>query len=300
MYEIKQTHDASTTNFGANIPYSGLEWHSTAKPEYLVYVFNCSERTFCDPQDPLKGLIGRIKLLAPGLLPDDPTEVMVSGKTVQGNANHRYHYVTSFPQPMLIPKFNDESCEIETKETDVRRFVVDMISPDNLTLSLDATIDPSKAFSQGNDYAPRGLFFSYSNPPAKEDVEKAYARMERYYSQLNEIAGTLEQTDKVELQRRITMNPDHLYAANYYGKPFAWARKSVRPVDCPNCGEQKPAGRLWHTPSTGGICVEPTVAAWKAVVLSGNRTRDAVPLELRWWEDKTAQSTQSSGSERLS
>jgi hypothetical protein len=114
-------------------------------------------------------------------------------------------------------------------------------------------------------------------------VEKAYARMEKYYAVLNEKAGTLEQTDKAGLQAAIQSNPDHVYAANYYGKPFAWAKKAVRPVDCQNCGEQKPAGRLFHQTSFGTFCVEPTQEAWKQVVLTGNRTREQVPHEMRWW-----------------
>ncbi len=297
-YAIDKVHQASTTALGGNIPYQGIEWHSNANPDYLLYVFNISARTFCDPQNERVGLIGRIRLLAPGVEKGDPTDITVvtmekgkkSGeKVVPGNPDQPYHYVTSFPQPILIPKFNDESGEIETKETDVRRFVVDMISPDNLTLTLDAVIDPSKAFSIGNDYAPRGIFFSYSNPPLQTDVQKAYARMEAYYKNLNQKADTLDLSDKAGLQRAVEANPDHIYAAHYFGKSFAFANKAVRPVDCPNCGEQKPAGRLWHTSSGGGLCVEPTQEAWKAVVMAGTRTRDNVPHELRWWkEEKSA------------
>lgn len=289
-YAVDRQHDASTNALGGNVPYRGLEWHSTAKPDYLIYVFSCSQRTFCDPGDVRKGIIGRIKLLAPGIMSDDPNDVtvktVVEGKPVYkvspGQENQPYHYVTSFPQPILIPKFNDESGEIETKETDVRRFVVDMISPDNLTMTLDTVVDPAKAFSIGNDYAPKGIFFSYHNPPLREDLQKAYLRMEAYYKGLNERAATLDLTDKLGLQNALASNPDHVYAANYYGKDFAWARKAVRPVECPVCGEQKPAGRLFHTPSTGGICVEQSEKAWKLVVNSGRLPYESVPEDFRW------------------
>lgn len=283
-HEVRTVHAASTTAMGGNIPYSGLEWQPNFRPEFLLYVYNISARTFQDEAG--KGLIGRIKLKAPGVLPDDPIEVEVNGEVVLGNRMHPYHYVTSFPHPYPVPLMNDMTGEIETKFTDGRRFLVDMISPDNPTLSLDFQVDPAKAFSVGNDYAPRGIFFSDTNPPKREDVEKAYARMEKYYAMLNEKAQTLELTDKLALQRAIEQNPDHVYAANYYGKPFAWAQKAKRPVDCPNCGEQKPSGKLWHIPSSGGICVEPTVEAWKQVVMSGQRTRDQVPHELRWFKVK--------------
>jgi hypothetical protein len=293
-YAIDRIHDASTTALGGNIPYRGIEWHSPAIPDYLIYIYNISARTFADTAG--RGIIGRVNLKAEGVGPGDPTNVTVetivegkkSAKIVLGLATQPYHYVTSFPQPMLVTKFNDESGEIEPKETDGRRFVVDMISPDNLTLTLDVAIDPAKAFSIGNDYAPKGIFFSYHNPPLQSDLQKAYARMEAYYKQLNEKAATLDLTDKLGLQQAIESNPDHIYAANYYGKPFAWAKSAVRPIECPNCGEQKPAGRLWHMSSAGTICVEPTVEAWKAVVLSGVRVRNQVPHELRWWASAAA------------
>jgi hypothetical protein len=285
---IDRQHTASVDALPGNIPYRGIEWHSPAIPDYLIYIFNISARTFEDAAG--RGIIGRILLRAPGVTPEDScavtVEKMVKGqKTLEvapGEVNQPYHLITTFPQPILVTKFNDESGEIEPKETDGRRFVVDMISPDNLTYSLDVAIDPSKAFSIGNDYAPKGIFFSYHNPPLQQDVQKAYLRMEKYYAMLNEKAQTLDITDKLGLQNAIASNPDHVYAANYYGKPFAWARKAVRPVDCPNCGEQKPAGRLFHQTSFGTFCVEPTQDAWRAVVMSGNRKYEDVPDELRW------------------
>ena len=284
---ISTQHPPSTTAFAGNIPYRGLEWHSPAIPQYLIYVYNISGRTFSDPNNPRLGIIGRIKLLAPGVVAGDPTDVTIKkgNKTevVGGDENQPYHFITSFPQPVLIPKFNDESGEIETKETDARRFVVDMISPDNLGLTLDTVVAAQDVYSVGNDFAPKGIFFSYSNPPDREDVQKAYMRMEAYYKSLNEKAATLEMTDKIGLQNAIQSNPDHVYAANYYGKAFPWAKREVRPVECPNCGEQKPAGRLFHRTIDGTFCVEPTQEAWKQVVLSGNRKRSDVPDELAWW-----------------
>jgi hypothetical protein len=285
-YEVTTVHGASTTALGGNFRYQGIEYAPNFKPEAILHVFNISARTFEDAGG--KGIIGRIKLRAPGVSHGDPTDVTVvdkkTSKVVPGNPNQPYHLVTTFPHPMPLGVPNDMSGMVEAKFTDGRRFVVDMISPDNVTLTLDAPIDPAKAFSVGNDYAPRGIFFSLYDPPLKEDLEKAYRRMETYYKGLNEKAGTLDMTDKLGLQRAIESNPDHIYAANYYGKPFAFAKQAIRPVDCPNCGEQKPAGRLWHMSLAGTICVEPTQEAWKAVVMAGTRTRDQVPEELRWWK----------------
>lgn len=286
VVSIGQQHPATTNFGGANIPYSGLEYQANFIPEYLIYIFNISARTFVDSAG--RGIIGRIKLLAPGVVEGSPTDVTVSedGKksfnVIAGRADQPYSYVTSFPHPMPIPKFNDVSGEIETKKTDGRRFVVDMISPDNLTLTLDAVVPPENVYSQGNDYAPKGIFFSFHNPPLKDDLEKAYRRMEHYYKDLNERAATLEMTDKIGLQAAIQSNPDHVYAANYYGKEFAWARTAVRPVTCSNCGEQKPSGRPFHMTSYSALCVEQTPDAWRAVVNSGVRKYSDVPDDFKW------------------
>ena len=292
-YGISQNHPASTTALGGNIPYVGIEWHSPANPDYLIYIFNISARTFADEAG--RGIIGRVKLKADGVVADDPSDVTIETmeagrkvtKIVPGQPTQPYHYVTSFPQPVLVSKFNDESGEIEAKETDGRRFVVDMISPDNVTVSLDVRIDPANAFSIGNDYAPRGIFFSYHNPPLKEDLQKAYTRLETYYKGLNEKAAVLEKTDSVALQAAVRSNPDHVFAANYYGEPFAWARTAVRPVECANCGEKKPAGRLFHQTSFGALCIEQSMEGWRAAVNSGIKTYRDVPDEFRWKKKET-------------
>ena len=267
---ISRVNEPSTTAFSGNIPYRGLEYRSPRKPEYLIYVYNVSARTFKD--------VGRIRLTVPGVVEDDPT-VLAEGA---GKENEKYHYVTSFPQPVLIPSMNDMSGEIELKETDGRRFVVDMISPDNLTLTLDTVIRPDQAFSIGNDYSQKGIFFSYSNPPSKIDVRKAIDRMENYYKGLLETAATLELTDKAALSQQLASNPDYSYAATYFGKDVTWNRKQTRPSLCPNCGEARPVNAKFHMATDGGLCVEPSVEAWQQVVRVGRRKLEDVPEEFRW------------------
>ena len=291
---IDRVHQSSPTALPGNIPYRGIEWHSPAVPDYLIYIFNISARVFVDASG--RGIIGRICLRADGVVAGDPTEVTIesivagkkSVKVSPGNPQQPYHYVTSFPQPVLIWKLDDDSNEIATKETDGVRFVVDMISPDNLTRSLNVRIDPATANSVGNDYAAKGIFFSLHNPPLKEDLEQAYARMETYYKALNQKADTLDHSDKLGLQRAVESNPDHIYAAYYFGKTFAFANRAVRPIDCPNCGEQKPAGRLFHQTSFGSICIEQSVEGWKSAVNSGIKKYDEVPEEFMWKQAKKA------------
>lgn len=278
---------AMTANDPNNPRYYGVEWRAQRDPDYHVHIYNLSARTFEDQSG--RGIIGRISLRAAGVDDNSPTEVGTGKirpdgkpeKVVDGDT--RYSYVTSFPQPVLISKFNDESNQIGYVETDAIRFVVDQIHPDNPTRSLDVQIPNTVIQSSGNNYAIRGVFFSLTNPPMKVDVDAARVRMERYYNQLLEKAGALEHTNKDQLASELQSNPDYGYAAQYFGRTFTWNRKNVRTTECPNCGEQKPANRLFHTASWG-LCVERSQEAWRAVIEAGVRTYDTVPEEYRWRE----------------
>lgn len=269
MGSIDRIHQASTTALGGNIPYAGIEWRATRSPEYNVFIYNVSQRTFKE--------VGRIRMTIQGVTETDP---VIPGMA----ANQQYHYVTSFPQPIMLSRPNLESNEMGFVEADVRRFVVDLINPDNLTLSLDTVVPANQVFSQGNNYAQKGVFFDYTNPPSKEQVQKAIDRMESYYKGLLERAQILELTDKAKLSEELGGNPDYAYAANYFGKDVSWNRKQIRPVECPNCGEQKTFGKLFHISSAGFPCVEPTVEGWKAAVRAGAKRYDDVPEEFRWKE----------------
>jgi len=265
-YEVKAQHPPSTTAFGGNVQYRGVQWRSPRKPESYVYVYNASARTFKD--------VGRLKMTCPGVVADDPA--------LPNEPMMKYHFVTSFPQPILIGEPDDQTGEIRPVEQDAVRFVVDQINPDNVTRSLDVMIRPEQVTAVGNDFSQRGVFFSESQPPKEEDVRNAYARMEAYYKRLLEEAGVLELTDKAKLSERLSSNPDYSYAANYFGQDVTWNRKQVRPVECPNCGEQKPAGRLFHKTSFGSLCVEQSVEGWKSAVNSGIKRYDEVPDDFKW------------------
>lgn len=283
-HQIEQVRPASTTAFGQNSvnAYNGLEWRSEYVPRYHVYVYNCSARNFKD--------VGRIRLNIPGVNDDCSNEVGIGKadpqtgypeKVKKGKENERWRLVTSFPQPMLIPKPDDQDGQIKTFETDARRFVVDIINPDNLGLSLNVIIPEDKKFSVGHDLSRSGVFYSLSNPPQEQDVREAYDRMEKYYEGLLNRARELELTDKAGLQRELGGNPDYGYAAEYFGEEQSWKPKPQRVTECVNCGGKKPAGRLFHM-ADFGLCVEPTEAAWKSVVKAGVRPYEAVPQELRW------------------
>lgn len=264
----------------ANISYRGVSWRPTSRPEYLVYIYNVSVRTFNS-----FGKLDRTKI--PGVTETDPDTVTeLDGSIGHLGNDRRIKYVTSFPQPILLPRHNPDSEELQYDQQDAVRFVVDLINPDNLTQSLDIDINSVFSTAEDRDLSKQGVFFSLSNPPKREDVEKAYARMEKYYRGLLEMARILEQTNKPMLHEKAGTNPDFGHAAAYYGETTSWQTNPVRPVACSNCGENKPAGKKFHMTTYGIFCVEPTIEGWKAAVNSGMRTYDQVPEELRWREAK--------------
>jgi len=280
-HDVTKQHQASTTALGGNVNYEGLEWRASRNPEYHVYLFNISPRTY----DPAlgtgfaQGRFGPRGMKVEGIQEDDPS---LGGLSVEGNDKSRkYHYITSFPQPMIFTKPNLESNRFDTVEVDVRRYVIDLINPDNLTLSLNTPIPPDQVYSVGNDYSRRGIFFDYTKVPSRELMSAAVNRMESYYRTLLDIAANLELSDKAKLSEQLSSNPDYAYAASYFGKDVAWNRKQTRPQECPVCGEQKPSGRKFHMASFGALCVEPSLEAWRSVLDSGIRSLEQVPFKFR-------------------
>ena len=273
--EIGTKHPASTTALGGNVQYRGMEWRPRRAPESHVYLYNVSVRTFtkCGPYQNIN---------IPGVTDSDP---VLPGMA----ANQKYHYVTSFPQPMTLFLPKDNEGLVGVLEIDARRYIVDLINPNNLTLSLDTAIPPQDMLSVNNDLSVSGVFYSESNPPLKIEVEKAIARLEKRYKQLLEQAQTLELTDKAKLQSELGSNPDYAYAAEYYGVTVSWRKERTRPVICPNCGEQKNFGSKFHVnKELGFVCIEPTKDGWMAAYNAGVKTKEQVPEELRWWGKKSA------------
>jgi hypothetical protein len=283
--QIDRVHPASTTALGGNQIYRGLEWQPTHRPEYHIFLYNISARTF--------NKVGPYcNITIPGVTDDDP---YVKGM----KANERYHYVSSFPQPMLMPDFNDQSSQIRSLQVDARRYVMDIVNPDNMTFSLRTVIPPEHVLSVNNDLSQKGVFFSIGmgdlakvprdangNPlPDKQDVKDAYERIEKYYNGLLVKAQTLEMTDKAQLASELGGNPDYAYAATYFGKDFSWNKRQVRPVQCPNCGEMKTFGAKFHVnKELGFVCIEPTPEGWMAAYQAGVKHKSDVPEGMEWWK----------------
>jgi hypothetical protein len=291
-YEVEKVHSASTSALGGNLPYNGLEWRQTRKPDYKVLIYNVSARTlkfdrFGNNGMPIPGVEETDVSTVTQGDPRDPWKYVDmetgKGKVVKaGKENEKWHFVTSFPQPILFTKFNDASNTIEPYEQDAIRYVVDLINPNNLGRTLEQA---STGISQNVDLSQSGVFFSLANPPFEQDLRNAVDRMEKNYKFLLERAATLELTDKALLAQELGSNPDYAFAADYFGKVVSWRRAPQRTVECPNCGAQKPAGRLFHM-SEFGLCVEQTQAAWKSAVNAGVKRYDDVPDDFRWKKEE--------------
>ncbi len=224
------------------------------KPDYWVYLYTVSDQTFDVYRPPLLAnlhLVGKEK-----------------GKD--------YTQCARFPQPLLAPQGSVDNDEITVMPMDTRRFVMDIINPDNLTLDQDAVI--SQITGVGNDLGKKGVFWSLNGPgaskidssrseaPTEAEIKAAVKRMERYYNSLLEKARAVETSKPGELTDLLT--PEYHAAADYFGIETSWHGKRSKPMDCPNCGERVKAGIAFHKTDDGSLCV----IDWVRTIKSGARS----------------------------
>lgn len=214
-------------------------------PEYYVYIYNISESTFKVSRSPI-------------------IQQMTIGGRKRGE---RYTLVTKLPQPMLTPKVSIDSDELDITAMDTRRFVTDLLNPDNLGIDQDAVIDSKSITAQGNNLGAKGVFWSLNNPPLKEEVDRAYARMEAYYNRLIEETKAVEVSSPASLQS--FLGPEHHAAVDYFGIETSWHGKRSRPMDCPNCGERIKEGAAFHKTDEGVFCI----LDWSRAIKAGIRTK---------------------------
>jgi hypothetical protein len=213
------------------------------KPDYWVYLYSVSESSFD---------VYRPPLLA---------NLHITGRK-QGQD---FVQCARFPQPLLSPQGSVDNDEITIMPMDTRRFVMDIINPDNLGFDQDAVIQ--KPSGVGNDLGKKGVFWSVNNPPTELEVKSARARMERYYNALLEKARAVETSDPKTLIEMLT--PEHHAAADYFGVETSWHGKRSRPMDCPNCGDRIKVGVAFHKTEEGTLCI----LDWARAVKSGVRTK---------------------------
>lgn len=214
-------------------------------PDYYVYLYNVSTMEH--------------KISRPPML----REVTMPAR----RENEKYILVTRLPVPLLVPKGNVDSSEIDFIPTDTRRFAMDLINPDNLGLNQDAVIAPKEVTSQGNNLGKKGVFWSLSNPPKEEEVTAAYRRMEAHYKQILNEARTVETSNPKELPN--ILGPEHHVAAEYFHETTNWHNKPVHKENCPRCGMPATVGAPFHMIEGGGFCV----GDWDKAIRTGVRSR---------------------------
>lgn len=212
------------------------------KPDFYVYLFNISKESFEVSRPPILG-----KMIIPG------------------RGDKEYALATRLPSPLLVPKGNVDSNEIDITAMDTRRFATDIINPDNLGINQDFVTE--KPTSQGNNLGQQGVFWSLNEVPTTEEIAKATARMEKYYRLLLNQARAVEVSNPSKLHE--VLSPAHHAAAEYFHETLSWHTKAIHKDSCPRCGMPAEVGRPFHTLEGGGYCV----GDWDAAIKFGVRSR---------------------------
>lgn len=224
-------------------------------PEYYVYIYNISTQDFSVARPPLI------------------REFKIKGR----KENSRFALATRLSQPFMVPKGNVDSNEVDMIPTDARRIAMDIINPANIGTDQDAFIDPKNVKSIGDNLGAKGVFYSLNGPgaskfgqqeePTKEELDRAYARMEAWYTAKLDEARAVEVSDPGNLSKFIS--PEHHAAADYFGEEHSWHGKKSKPMDCPNCGDRIKQGAAFHKTDEGTFCI----IDWRRAVAAGVRTK---------------------------
>lgn len=159
-------------------------------PQSYVYMYNVS------PMDYVLGNSVIKKLLVPAC-----------------PYNKKYTLITKLPNPVVISVFNPDSESTDFTPINGKRVAMDLINPDNLGLDQN---ELWYGISAGGNYSKRGVFWSETFPPKKQEVQDAHYRLRMYYISLLEKIGVLERTMKPsDLFKEIT--PEHHAACEYLG-----------------------------------------------------------------------------------
>jgi hypothetical protein len=229
--------------------FNGNHYLMNRAPDYYVYIHTVSEHSYTVSRPPII------------------SKMVLTGKA----QNAKYATCARFPQPLLTPQSNVDSGEVTILPVDTRRFTMDIVNPDNLTLDQDATITATT--SVGNNLGAKGVFWSLNEVPTDEEIKAAISRMERYYKGLCEKANTVEAASPKDLPD--TLTPEHHAGAEYlnknFGTQFKWHTAMSRLEDCELCGQKIKAGIAFHRTEEGGLCVRD----WERAVKSGAVSRAA-------------------------
>jgi hypothetical protein len=231
-----------------NFDFNAQAFAFNREPQYMVYLYTVSGQKFEVSRPP------NIKLL----------------KIAPCPASQEYSLICSLPQPLLTPKGNIDSNEIDVQMNDSRRIVADIINPDNLSDQVDAQWNEvQNPTAIGNNLTKRGIFWSLSNPPLPSEVAKAKDAMVKELNRLVTQANTWAVSDPKSLADGLT--PDHHYAAEVLKLDVPWHKTYAQVVDCEFCGSplRNPNAKL-HRAEDGILCVR---GDWENAVRQGAVTR---------------------------
>lgn len=266
-------------NASENINFEFIATASYAmnkEPDYFVYIYNMSQINIGNDTS---FIVSRPPLMR---------EFRILRLDKQKNRGAEYVLATKLPQPLLIPKGNVDSNEIDIVPQDVRRFAMDIINPDNLTIDQDAFID--KVTGQGNNLGAKGVFWSLNGPgatkggtirtlriqgkdtpvfeePQPQEIAAARTRMESGYRRALEEADAVAISQPADLGKFLT--PEHHAACEYYGEDRSWHGKKARTDFCNICGEKMRAGASFHKTEDGVLCIN----NWDGAIKAGVKTR---------------------------
>ena len=244
------------------------------EPEYFVYIYNLSE---VNVGNDVSFVVSR-----PPLMREFKIKRRMPGQ--------EYTLATKLPQPLLVPKGNVDSNEVDMVPQDVRRFAMDIINPDNLTVDQDAFIDPTKVTGHGNNLGGKGVFWSLNGPGATEggtrksirigrenvsvfevpqpsEIKAARDRMEKNYKRALEEADAVQISQPADLGKFLT--PEHHAACEYFGEDRSWHGKKSKTDFCSICGERMRHGAAFHKTEEGVLCIN----NWDGAIKAGVKTR---------------------------
>ena len=182
------------------------------------------------------------------------------------------------------------------------RFATDLLNPANLGENIWAEVSPGDMelmHGSGDDLTRRGVFWEVrqrSNEfcehcsdggkvcpihdvPSAEAMRRTKIKLEAHYNMMVKNGEKLSNNPKTADE----VGEEHHIAADYLHISTTWHRQTIVQDSCPNCGESINPNTAYHASSLGGICV----LDWKRTVATGQKRREDVPLEFRWWNDET-------------
>lgn len=218
-------------------------------PRYHVYLYTVSKREHIVQQPPA-----------------------IPHLVIPACGDERYKKVISIPHPFLqIERHPDKNEAIVYREV-AEKVAQSLCNPDNPTLDQDY-VNP-QPLGWGVNLNALGVFWSKNDPPTKEEIAKANARVEKYYASLMERSRVMEITDPKGLEQLI--NQDFHLAAEHFGLETVWHRKLAQKAECPNCGEPIKSAKLaYHVNSAGMICIIDEERAASALPKQSSRANPA-------------------------